>query len=323
MNSTVINKIRLYFKFGAYNQPFRIISYYVIPLLIVSNVIQLNIKGLSVAITMTFITSLLYMINTYFDRDIDKIAHPERLLPSKRVSLRDAKIYIGITFLLFILSLSFINNYMIRIVSIVIVAFYSALCVLKHSKYNRFTLFGIVYGLTAPTYTYLFFYLIGYAMINKYDSYLALVLAFFFLLDVSHDLYGFILDKKGDEIVNVKTLLDILGIKVTYFIILICDILSIAISYFYIFKLELVVSIIIGVTMIYFIYNLAISNYKSIKSKDLKCALIARSWHMAVFYGFGLMLFAKFKPIPLYSAVGLVLCSLMLVKADLIGKKRG
>lgn len=317
----LINKISLYFEFGMY-LPFRVIGLYIIPMLIVSDKFLISFGGIFAAISLNFASSLLYMVNTYLDRDIDKIAHPERLLPSNKVSLKEARIYMIITLGLFFASLLLINNYMIRIILIVIIAFYIVICSMKHSKYNSNLLFGIIYGLTAPTFTGLFFYIIGYSIINKHDFYLALMSTIFFILDVAHDLYGFILDKNGDDSANIKTLLDICGEKITYFFIVLCDIASVIMAYYYISKLEIVEAILIGVIMSLFVYNMFISNYKAIRYKEFSDINMARTWQSLMTYGLGLILFIKFRPMILFSTIGIFMCFLMLFKAGIFRVRR-
>jgi geranylgeranylglycerol-phosphate geranylgeranyltransferase len=64
------------------------------------------------------------MINSYFDREIDKIAHPNRPMASGIVSVSDAKVFMVLTFIACCIFLLLSKMFLIAFVSILSIIYY-------------------------------------------------------------------------------------------------------------------------------------------------------------------------------------------------------
>jgi geranylgeranylglycerol-phosphate geranylgeranyltransferase len=170
---------------------------------------QLNLNIIFAAISASFVGSAGNIINDFFDIEIDKINRPNRILPSKKLSLKEAQIEFIVLNLAAVILSFFINNYALIIVlfSITIIFSYSA-------YFKKIPLLGniVVSFFTGLAFIY------GGAAVENFSA--AVIPAIFaFTTNLIRELIKDIEDIKGDSANNVFTFPSKFGIRKTkYFI---------------------------------------------------------------------------------------------------------
>jgi len=170
---------------------------------------QLNLNIIFAAISAAFVGSAGNIINDFFDIEIDKINRPNRILPSKKLSLKEAQIEFIVLNLAAVILSFFINNYALIIVlfSITIIFSYSA-------YFKKIPLLGniVVSFFTGLAFIY------GGAAVENFSA--AVIPAIFaFTTNLIRELIKDIEDIKGDSANNVFTFPSKFGIRKTkYFI---------------------------------------------------------------------------------------------------------
>ncbi len=147
------------------------------------------------ALSASFITVGANVINDYFDIEIDKVNKPYRLLPSGKISKKQALIFFGIFYLIAWILAIFINieMFLISFISGIVLIFYSY-------KYKRVVLWGnfIVSFVSALAFVYA-----GLA-VNRVNEIL-FPAGFAFLFHFGREIIKDIQDIKGDKPQGVVT----------------------------------------------------------------------------------------------------------------------
>lgn len=163
------------------------------------SVLKIFLAGLSGALT----ASAGNVINDYFDIDIDKINKPQRVLPSGKLSSKEALIFYAILSVLALVISSFININAFTIVFIasVFLFFYSY-------QFKKISLLGniVVSTLTALTFIYG-----GIAVDNIKDAIIPAVFAF--LINFIREIVKDMEDYEGDIQQRVTTYPVLYGFK--------------------------------------------------------------------------------------------------------------
>lgn len=136
-----------------------------------------------------------FALNDYYDMEIDRIAHPERVLPSGKLSPRKAFIA-GLTFLLLSPVISFFINYLCFSISLLAVAL-----MLSYEKWFKYTPTGNFLIALLASLTFIF----GGGAVGKTEKPLFLsAIVFFFIL--GREILMDIQDMEGDLKRKRKTL---------------------------------------------------------------------------------------------------------------------
>jgi len=152
---------------------------------------QFDTAGLLVAMIVVFLmTAGAMAVNDYFDREIDRIAHPYRPIPSGRLSPGEALRFSYVSFAIaVVLSLAVnITCFGIVVAGLVLMMVYETCC--KHVGFvgNMLTAFIIAMALVLG----------GAAVGNVYDTFLLAFMAFFIML--GREIYMDVKDVKGDSV---------------------------------------------------------------------------------------------------------------------------
>jgi len=147
------------------------------------------------ALSASFITVGANVINDYFDIEIDRVNKPFRLLPSGKISKKQALIFFGFSYLIAWILAIFINieMFLISFVSGIVLVFYSY-------KYKRVVLWGnfIVSFVSALAFIY------GGLAVNRVSAVL-FPAGFAFLFHFGREIIKDIQDIKGDKPQGVVT----------------------------------------------------------------------------------------------------------------------
>jgi geranylgeranylglycerol-phosphate geranylgeranyltransferase len=175
----------------------------------------LAIAGLFLILIATF------MVNDVTDREIDKIAHPERPIPSGRVEARHIT-YAAFLFYAAALVIGYIISKWVLLVTIIILAISFIHFVYTKRRLHITGSSEIITPLTwasMPAYCFL--------AVGNFDYRTIILLSLFiYFADVAHDTIGGACDLKGDRMGNVKTFASVLGEISVVYISLILFILS-------------------------------------------------------------------------------------------------
>ncbi len=233
--------------------------------------IDLYLNVMLIAIVAVFLfSSAGNVLNDYFDREIDKINHPERPLPSKRVNAGDALKFSVVLFLLSLLLAVFLNIFCI---AIALLAFtFQILYELKFKMHYLSKNFTIAF-LTGMLFVYGGAAVKGFDILTISPSMIFAILAF--LAIFGREIIKDIEDFKGDA--NRLTLPKKIGIKKSGIVAAIFLLLSVALSPIpYIFlKFNLAYVFMVFLTDLMFIYSLIIQ-FKNPKNarKTIKLGML-------------------------------------------------
>ncbi|MHA2297224.1 MAG: geranylgeranylglycerol-phosphate geranylgeranyltransferase [Candidatus Hodarchaeales archaeon] len=168
--------------------------------LFADNFIPLIIAGIACG----FITAGGYVINDYFDYEIDKVNQPQRSIPSGAMSQNEAKIYAYVLFLL-----GFIIAFFIRPVPplpfdplAVFLAFIGIVGVYAYSYKLKKT--GFVGNITVSSWTALPFLYGGVVVQNYIKMWVPIV--FVFTLSVGREIIKDVEDMEGDAVGGMRSL---------------------------------------------------------------------------------------------------------------------
>ncbi|CEG11319.1 Geranylgeranylglycerol-phosphate geranylgeranyltransferase [groundwater metagenome] len=217
--------------------------------------INLYLNVMLIAIVAVFLfSSAGNVLNDYFDRDIDKINHPERPLPSNRVKADDALKFSVVLFLLSLL-LAFFLNFFCIIIAIIAFMFQIGY-ELKFKRHYLSKNFTIAF-LTGMLFVF------GGVAIKNFDVLFAIspsiifaILAF--LAIFGREIIKDIEDYKGDA--DRLTLPKKIGIKKSGIVAAMFLFLSVALSPvpYLILKFNLAYVFLVSITDLMFIYSLII-----------------------------------------------------------------
>ncbi|CEG13411.1 Digeranylgeranylglyceryl phosphate synthase [groundwater metagenome] len=217
--------------------------------------INLYLNVMLIAIVAVFLfSSAGNVLNDYFDRDIDKINHPERPLPSNRVKAGDALKFSVILFLLSLL-LAFFLNFFCIIIAIIAFMFQVGY-ELKFKRHYLSKNFTIAF-LTGMLFVF------GGVAVKNFDVLFAIspsiifaILAF--LAIFGREIIKDIEDYKGDA--DRLTLPKKIGIKKSGIVAAMFLFLSVALSPvpYLILKFNLAYVFLVSITDLMFIYSLII-----------------------------------------------------------------
>ncbi len=157
-------------------------------------------------ISATLIAAAGYVINDYFDFEIDKINRPNRILPAKKIALKSAYIYSIILFIFGSFFSFFTNN-----IYCIFLAFINAIILFLYAKYFKLTPF---YGNLIVAYIATSTFIYG-AFSNANLANIWMIATFAFLFTFIRELIKDCEDIEGDAKMKAKTLALILGVKKT------------------------------------------------------------------------------------------------------------
>ncbi|MDI6730510.1 MAG: UbiA family prenyltransferase [Candidatus Altarchaeum sp.] len=239
--------------------------------------INLYLNVMLIAIVAVFLfSSAGNVLNDYFDREIDKINHPERPLPSNRVKAGDALKFSVVLFLLSLLLAVFLNFFCIIIA--VIAFMFQVEYELKFKRHYLSKNFTIAF-LAGMLFVF------GGVAVKNFDVLFAIspsiifaILAF--LAIFGREIVKDIEDFKGDT--NRLTLPKKIGIKKSGIVAAVFLLLSVAISPvpYLILKFNLAYVFLVSITNLMFIYGLIIQfknpkNARKIIKLGMLIALVA------------------------------------------------
>jgi geranylgeranylglycerol-phosphate geranylgeranyltransferase len=213
------------------------------------------------------------VINDIYDVEIDKVVHPNRVLPSEKVSIKNAKTFYVLLNLLSIIILLFTNFYLLIVVIISIVALFLYSKILKR--------YFIVSNFLIATLTGLTFIFAGLAVNNVENSYIPALFAF--MINLIREIIKDAEDVEGDIKHKIFSLPIVLGLKKTKIIVqtlLILLILFTAYPFIVgIYKIEYFIVVMIFVNSLLVLtiklldQSVSINNFK-IVSKLLKTSML-------------------------------------------------
>ncbi len=187
---------------------------------------NINIPIILAMLCVFFAMSAGNVINDYFDYKIDLINKPQRPIPSGRISLKGAKNYAYILFILAAI-VGFIISYLVGTwIPCAIVIFSDIVLYLYAYKLKSTPLIG---NLTVGFMTGLCFIFAGYTFNNPLIIYESYLLAFFALImTTAREITKDIEDMKGDEAEGAKTFPILYGSKIAAIIAIILIIIDCA-----------------------------------------------------------------------------------------------
>lgn len=236
--------------------------------------INLYLNAMLIAVVVVFLfSSAGNVLNDYFDREIDKINHPERPLPSNRIEPSDA-----LKFSIFLFLLSFIFAIFLNIICIAIVLIAFTFQILYELKFKRHYLLK---NFTTAFLTALLFIFGGAAVKNTLSIDPSMIFSILvFLAIFGREIIKDIEDFKGDA--NRLTLPKKIGIKKSGIIAGVFLLLSVALSPipYVILNFNLAYVFLVSITDLMFIYSIIIQfkdpkNSRKIIKIGMLIALIA------------------------------------------------
>jgi geranylgeranylglycerol-phosphate geranylgeranyltransferase len=203
------------------------------------------------------------VINDYFDHKIDAINRPQRPIPSGRISLKNAKIYGLLLFLIAILLGLAITSITGFILPFIIVVVNSLIMYLYAHRFKKLTLIGNI----SVAYLTGSCFIFGGSIIGEYK--ISLFLSFFaFMMTLARELVKDMEDIKGDQEEKAKTFPIIYGLKKSAVLagifILIPTILSPILYIYKIFNLYYILILIIAIILF------LIATYKILLNQETK-----------------------------------------------------
>lgn len=208
------------------------------------------------------------VINDYFDYKIDLINKPQRPIPSGRISLKNAKNYAYVLFIIAAI-FGFLISYLANTaIPCIIVLFSDIILYLYAYKLKSTPLLG---NLTVGFMTGLCFIFGGYTFNNPEIIHISYILGFFaFIMTTAREITKDVEDIKGDEAEGAKTFPILYGSKLSaaiIFILIIIDCGLCPLLYInHIFNINYLIIIIIAALV--FIYSAILI----IKSQDSETA---------------------------------------------------
>jgi len=225
--------------------------------------------SLLVGLSAFFIAAGGYVVNDYFDFEIDKVNRPDRVLPKGLLSLRTAYLYSFVLFIIgFILVLFTKNIYCFML------ALFNAISLFLYAKFFKKALFigNIIVSWNACS-TFLFGAILSSNLTNMMP-----LIYFSFLYTMIREWVKLIEDYEGDLQERVRSIATLYGKRITlYLIMAISAILIVSVdvfSYqdFYVSEFRLILRVIISIPL--FIYLMILTKYllkNDIVSKIQKC----------------------------------------------------
>ncbi|MDR1819290.1 MAG: UbiA family prenyltransferase [Methanobrevibacter sp.] len=130
-----------------------------------------------------------YVLNDYYDINIDKINKPNKSIPMGVISLIEAKRFGTILICLGILISLFIN-----LSIIILLVIYTLILQLYNMKYKKSIFKNIIIGVACS-----FSIVLGASVINKFNSIFLIFLIFIIIFTISREIYKDIEDIDGDR----------------------------------------------------------------------------------------------------------------------------
>jgi len=203
--------------------------------------------------------------NDITDADIDKIVHPDRPLPGKRLT---ASRYFTIA--LIFSTLTFILAFLISIWCLLLVGG-AALFVAIHDKYLKKKINIPAYSEIFTPIQWCIVPIFGYIAVHNYDALPIIMLVFFtYFADIAHDIAEGIHDCDGDKKHNVHTFStsfgEMVASKISFIMLVISGIFAIAVYIYTTLSLFfLVIFLFLWIYTMYRSYPIIKSNMKNIK----------------------------------------------------------
>jgi len=201
------------------------------------------------------------VINDIFDFESDKINHPERVLPSGKLNLRQVFILYYV-----LICTSLILSYLVNTICFAIVIISNVLLFFYSYKFKSIVLFGnfIVAFLTGLVFTYG-----GYAVGNVHFA--IVPAAFAFLINFIREIVKDMHDLEGDKLDGIKTFPQVFGLsKTKAFVFLLTFVLILSsfipvLNNFYNIRYLIIISVLLNPILLFFIWSI----YKNHSRKNL------------------------------------------------------
>ena len=210
-----------------------------------------------VALYAGFFAALIW--NDISDADIDSIAHPDRPIPSGKISIK--KIF---TIALFFSALTFIFSYLVNFWCLILVGG-TALFVTFHNKYLKRLVPLPAYSEIFTPIQWIIIPVFGFIAVNGSNIFnMVLLMVFIYFADNAHDVSEGIHDLEGDQKHTVRTYANSFGIKTASYVSFSMFFISGIIGFFFVYRGVLTVLFLIpfSIMWLYTLYN----SFKLIKS---------------------------------------------------------
>jgi len=304
----MIKTLKRYYSFAPYT-PTAFIFMYIISMSLVSDRIYFSLDGLLLSLSLSFMGNAMTMINFYLDREADKFAHPERALPSKQISLAEARGLISFMVILAMIPSIFASNKTYYMIIMGVILLYTIICNIKRDKGKSSSVFAVIYYIQASLAFAGCIYMISYGILGKNDYFMCLSCLAFIFFDAGIYIYGNMVDYEGDREAGQKTIISVLGNRASLIFVLICNIVVILLMGYGIFiKMDYMKRIIVLFMLVFLAYKIIMSNVRCLKNEDLTLFYAAREWQRWALFALGFLLIgSKLEPIFLFAPICAIL----------------
>jgi len=180
--------------------------------------------GLMGFLTGFLISGAAMISNDYFDLEVDRVNHPERPLPSGRISIQEVKI---LTCLFSVAG--FITSALLGPLALTLTIFIWTISILYNWKYKESGLLGNVMVALSVAWTFIF----GGAIVGGLANGMIWVFgALAFVFDLGEEIAGGAMDVEGDDKRSVRTIARIHGKNYALYVSSLLFVLFVAISMF-------------------------------------------------------------------------------------------
>lgn len=161
--------------------------------------------GLMGVLTGFFISGAAMITNDYFDRDVDRVNHPQRPLPSGRISRTEVMVLTGLFSVAGFLAASFLGA-----LPLILAA---AMWIVSNLYNWRYKETGLLGNMMVSFCLFMLFICGGAAVSGLENGIVWTFGALVFVFDLGEEIAGGAMDMKGDELRSVRTIARIYGKK--------------------------------------------------------------------------------------------------------------
>lgn len=228
------------------------------------NVTDLSFNILAAVLTAVFIAASGYVINDYYDLEIDKINKPKRVLPSGKI-----KPIFAFNYSIILLSLGILFSFFCGHFLGIIIAITNALLLLLYAKRLKLMFF---WGNLIVAYTAASTFIFG-GLSNENVSNSLLVFCYAFLYTLIREIIKDLEDVEGDKSSSGKTLAIKFGLKKTVLVSFLISLLIIFLTFFSYYQGHLsrlsfiLMSILVHFPLLFFHYFIIKNNHSFVLNK--------------------------------------------------------
>jgi geranylgeranylglycerol-phosphate geranylgeranyltransferase len=166
--------------------------------------------GLMGFLTGFFISGAAMISNDYFDLEVDRVNHPERPLPSGRISIPEVKILTCL-----FSAAGFITSALLGSLALALTMFIWTIGILYNWKYKESGLLGNIMVALSVAWTFIF----GGAIVGGLANSMIWVFgALAFVFDLGEEIAGGAMDVKGDDKRSARTIARVHGKKYALYV---------------------------------------------------------------------------------------------------------